>query len=96
MALPAMQRLVIGGLTGSTYTFADVGDELPLHDHDEATAHISIITRGRFTVSGPGWSKVKGPGPIDDFPPGHPHQFTALEAGSVVVNILRGKEVAAP
>lgn len=90
MADPVSTPYRDGGLVGTLYRFAAAGDTLPMHDHDEATAHISVITQGVFRVSGPGWSKTAVPGPVLSFSPGNPHQFTALEAGSSVLNIVKG------
>ena len=88
MADPTVAPWRKGKLRGTLYTFPAVGDELPLHDHDAATAHITVITRGAFDISGPGWTKTRGPGPVLLFDPGNPHRFVAKEAGSAVLNIM--------
>ena len=94
MALPVATPFADGALTGTLYAFADAGDQLPMHDHDADTAHITILTAGSFEISGPGWSRVIGPGacPIQSFSPGQPHQVTALQAGSRIVNIVKGSK----
>lgn len=90
MAAPVGIPYKDGALTGMLYTFAAAGDVLPLHDHDTATAHISVVTRGAFKVSGPGWSQTATPGPVLSFDPGQPHEFEATEADSRVLNIIKG------
>jgi quercetin dioxygenase-like cupin family protein len=39
--------LSAGSLNGVVYTFEQVGDVLPMHTHDEMTAHLTIVARGR-------------------------------------------------
>jgi quercetin dioxygenase-like cupin family protein len=90
MAIPIAAPYADGTLDGTLYTFANAGDTLPMHDHDAATAHITIITRGSFQVSGPGWSQSAAPGPVLSFDPGNPHQFVAMQADSRLLNILKG------
>ena len=91
MALPSGTPWSDGALRGTLYVFASAGDTLPMHAHDAATAHISIITRGAFRVHGPGWSQINVPGPVLSFAPGQAHEFVAIEANSVVLQIVKGE-----
>lgn len=96
MALPVLTPWSDGALRGVLYVFENAGDVLPLHDHEPEAAHITVITRGEFTVTGPGasgepgWSKVRGPGPILSFDAGQPHEFAANVPDSRILNIVKG------
>lgn len=80
----------LGKLTGSIYDFPDVGDVLPMHNHTEADVHISVVARGAFRAHGAGWQQVVKAGDVLDWQPNQPHEFIALEAGSRLVNIVKG------
>lgn len=78
-----------GSLAGTVYTFEFVGDVLPMHTHDEKTAHITVVARGKVTAHGNGWSAEYGAGSVIDFPPHQSHEFIALEDDSRIVNIIK-------
>lgn len=81
--------LVAGKLSGVVYTFEVVGDALPMHTHDETTAHITIVARGRVKAHGNEWSAEYGAGSVIDFPANQSHEFIALEDNSRIVNIIK-------
>jgi len=81
--------LSAGKLGGVVYTFEQVGDVLPMHTHDEMTAHITIVARGRVKAHGNGWSAEYGAGSVIDFPANQSHEFIALEENSRIVNIIK-------
>jgi quercetin dioxygenase-like cupin family protein len=81
--------LSAGKLSGVVYTFEKVGDVLPMHTHDEMTAHLTIVARGRVKAHGNGWSAGYGAGSVIDFPANQSHEFIALEDNSRVVNIIK-------
>ena len=87
-----LKALKLGKLQVSVYDFPDAGDELPLHDHDESTVHITIVQRGRFEISGPNWTIEADAfdNSVLDWQPGQPHAFKALEAGSRIINVVKG------
>lgn len=87
MSLPESKRLSVGTVTGTVYDFADAGDELPLHVHDKATNHITIVARGSVEEFGADYRKTLSAGAIVAFKAGVPHGFRALEAGSRIVQI---------
>jgi quercetin dioxygenase-like cupin family protein len=81
--------LSAGSLNGVVYTFEQVGDVLPMHTHDEVTAHLTIVARGRVKAHGNGWSAEYGAGSVIDFPANQSHEFIALEDNSRIVNIIK-------
>jgi len=83
------QPLNAGKLTGTVYTFEKAGDMLPMHTHDENTAHITIVARGRIKAHGNNWSADYGAGSVIDFPANQSHEFIALEDNSRIVNIIK-------
>lgn len=82
-------RFNIGKLTGTIYTFEKAGDVLPMHTHNDVTAHITIVARGRIKAHGNGWSAEYGAGSVIDFPANQSHEFIALEDNSRIVNIIK-------
>jgi quercetin dioxygenase-like cupin family protein len=89
MAAPVAKPLSRGVIRGVIYDFASVGDVLPLHDHTAENAHISIVAKGAFKISGNGWSQTNVAGDVLDFEAGNPHEFEAIEPASRVVNIIK-------
>jgi quercetin dioxygenase-like cupin family protein len=81
--------LVAGELSGTIYDFEVTGDILPMHNHDENTAHATIVARGSVKASGKGWEKQFKAGAVIDFPPNQEHQFIALEDNTRIVNIRK-------
>jgi quercetin dioxygenase-like cupin family protein len=82
-------QLRAGNLVGAVYTFENVGDTLGMHSHDEVTAHITIVARGRIKAHGNEWSAEYGAGSVIDFPANQSHEFIALEDNSRIVNIIK-------
>ena len=82
--------LMLGKLTGTIYDFPEPGDVLPMHSHTEADVHISVVARGSFRAHGNGWERVVSAGDVLDWRPNEPHEFVALDAGSRLVNIVKG------
>ena len=48
MAAPLLKVLNVGTLAMSVFDFAAAGDVLPMHVHDEATAHVTLVNAARF------------------------------------------------
>ena len=82
-------QLATGNLNGTVYTFEEVGDVLPMHNHDEMTAHLTIVARGRIKAHGDDWSAEFGAGSVIDFQANQSHEFIALEENSRIVNIIK-------
>ena len=82
----------MGKLNGIIFDFDDVGDELPLHVHDEQTVHISIVARGSVKIFGPkgSWETIASAGTVLDWDVGQYHGFIALEPNTRLVNIVKG------
>lgn len=78
-----------GKLNGVVYTFEKAGDTLPMHDHNEDTAHITIVARGKIKAHGSGWGEEYSAGAVIDFPANQSHEFIALEDNSRIVNIIK-------
>jgi quercetin dioxygenase-like cupin family protein len=79
----------IGSIKGTIYTFEKTNDVLPMHSHDNTTAHITIVARGRIKAYGNDWEAEYSAGAIVDFPADQSHEFTALEDNSRIVNIIK-------
>jgi quercetin dioxygenase-like cupin family protein len=79
-----------GKLKGSIYDAAETGELLPMHTHDEATVHITIIARGSFKAHGDGWEMTAKAGDVIDWKVGQSHELIALEPNSRFVNIVKG------
>lgn len=60
-----------------------------MHSHDENTNHITIISRGSFTVRGNQWEMIGKEGDVIDWKVGQSHEFIALEPNSRFVNIRK-------
>lgn len=87
---PKLTLLTPGKLAVSVYDFASPGDVLPMHNHDEATAHITLVMKGSVLVRTPDKSSVYVVPDILDFPAGEPHEFEAVEAGTRIANVVKG------
>jgi quercetin dioxygenase-like cupin family protein len=79
----------LGSLRGAMYDFEKAGDILPKHNHDENTAHITIVARGKFRVYSHDWEMEAIAGQLLDFPANQPHEFVALEDNSRIFNIIK-------
>jgi quercetin dioxygenase-like cupin family protein len=80
---------VVKNILGGIYTFEKAGDVLFMHNHTEATAHISVVVCGKIKVQGEGWEREHSANDVIDFPADQPHEFTALEDDTRIVNIQK-------
>ena len=87
MLVPEIKKL--GQLQTTSYTFENVGDVLPMHNHPELAAHITIVARGSFVMRGAGWKKNVDCGALIDFPYDTWHEFESIEANSKLVNVTK-------
>lgn len=78
-----------GKLVGTVYTFENLGDTLPMHNHIEGSAHITIVARGKIKAHGNEWKAEYSAGAVIDFPTDQSHEFIALEDNSRIVNIVK-------
>jgi quercetin dioxygenase-like cupin family protein len=79
----------MGDIKGTIFDFKKAGDILAKHTHDESSAHISIVSRGRIKVYSHDWELEAYCGQVLNFPPNQPHEFMALEDDTRVVNIIK-------
>ena len=84
-----MERKQFGKLNGALYSFEEVGDTLPMHDHSEGGVHVTFILSGAFRIHGGGWEMVSKAGAFIDWEPGQFHEFIALEPNSRCLNVLK-------
>ena len=84
------KSFTLGKLTGSIYDFPEVGDALPMHTHGEVDVHITVVAKGAFLTRGAGWKREVKAGDVLDWRPNDPHEFVSTEAGSRIVNIVKG------
>lgn len=90
MAAPTVTILSgMGDIQGAIYDFAATGDILPKHNHDENTAHITIVARGRLKAYSHDWEIEASAGQVLNFRAGEPHELMALEDGTRIVNIVK-------
>ena len=75
---------------GTIYTYAEIGDELPVHTHMPENNHITIVMDGSFRCIGNPRieGKILKPGQVVVWPPLEPHGFVALEANSRMLQII--------
>jgi quercetin dioxygenase-like cupin family protein len=78
-----------GDLNGTIYDFEESGDVLPKHNHKPDDVHITIVARGRLRAHSHDWSTEATAGQILDFRPGEPHELTALEPNTRIINIVK-------
>lgn len=79
----------LGDLRGAIYEFGVAGDVLPKHNHDENSAHITIVARGKLKAYSHDWEQEATAGQILDFRPGEPHELMALEDNTRIINIVK-------
>ena len=79
----------LGDIRGAIYDFAQAGDILPKHVHDEMTNHITIVARGKIKAYSHDWATEAGAGQIIDFRVGEPHELLALEDNTRIINIIK-------
>lgn len=94
MLLPKKsERIKYGSASIVVYEFAEPKQTIPMHRHtyDEATNHISIVTKGSFLCKGSGWQMKISAGDIVSFEPEQWHEFVSLEPDSKLVNVNTGR-----
>ena len=79
----------LGDLRGAIYDFEKSGDMLPKHNHDEFSAHITVVARGKLKAYSHDWEQEAVAGQIIDFRPGEPHELMALEDNTRIINIVK-------
>jgi len=84
-----VKQHTFGDLRMGVYDFEKVGDTLPKHNHNEDTAHITIVARGKLKAYSHDWEMEATAGQLLDFPAGQPHELMALEDNTRIFNILK-------
>ena len=79
----------LGSLRGAMYDFEKAGDILPKHNHNEDTAHITIVARGKIKAYSHDWEMEATAGQLLDFPAGQPHEIMGLEDNTRIFNIIK-------
>lgn len=79
-----------GHLDATIYDFEVIGDKLPMHTHNDADNHITIVNRGTLVARGTDWEVILKVGQIADWIAGQAHEFEALQPDSRIVNIIKG------
>lgn len=83
------KQILYGDLRGTIYDFEKAGDILPKHNHTEEDAHITIVARGKVKAASHDWQIEVEQGKIIDFPPYEPHEITALEDNTRIINLVK-------
>lgn len=78
-----------GDIRGSIYDFEKIGDTLPKHNHTESDVHITIVTKGKIKAFSHDWEQEAIAGQILNFRASEPHEITALEDNTRIVNIIK-------
>ena len=79
----------LGDLKGTIHDFEVAGDILGKHVHTEDNVHVTIVARGSIKAYSHDWEKVATAGQILDFRAGEPHEITALEDNTRIINIVK-------
>jgi len=87
--LLAKQLENLGDLKGAMFDFEKFGDVLPKHIHDENSAHITIVAKGKIKAYSHDWSMEAVAGQLLDFRPNEPHEIMALEDNTRIFNIVK-------
>lgn len=90
------KMITLGNLKGTVYFYERAGDELPIHVHDQATNHITVISIGSFRcVGNPAiMDRVLEQGQVIDWPANQPHGFIALSDGAKMIQINKSYQPA--
>ena len=80
---------MFGNVFGKVLDFPEVNDTLPMHQHADVGNHFTVVARGSFMARGVDWHKTLTCGDIVDWPANQPHEFSALEPNSRLVNIVK-------
>lgn len=100
MPAPSVQAAQMGDLNALIYDYENPGDILPMHNHDEATAHIVIVAKGSVVIlvqnpaDGQVASEYHEAGAVIDTFAGFPHGVVGVTAGSRTIHIR--KKLSAP
>jgi len=104
MAGPTITTVQMGNLHVTTMDFAEVGDQLERHWHQEDSIHVSVIAKGAFRFLGrdapfpqsvlPNGDQYEidrtvYAGEVIDWDVKKDHSFIALKANSRLVNIRK-------
>jgi quercetin dioxygenase-like cupin family protein len=81
--------IAFGKLRGAIYDFPEAGDILPMHSHDDMSAHITVVAKGKVKVTAGDWVYEAESGKVIDLPANQEHEFIALEPNSRIVNIIK-------
>lgn len=85
--VPAQEIFSFFGNQFVQYTFASVGDELPIHSHD--FDHGCIVAVGEVIAFGKnGYEKELKQGQRINFPANKPHGVRAKTAGAIILNVM--------
>lgn len=83
------KELRAGDIVGVIFDFEKAGDVLPKHNHTEDNVHITIVARGKLKAYSHDWELEASAGQILDFRPNEPHELTALEDNTRIINIVK-------
>ena len=90
MSMRQDKPFYFGKVAGSVLDFLEVGDILPMHQHEDSGNHFTVVARGSFMARGVDWHQTLTCGDVVDWPANQPHEFSALEPNSRLVNIIKG------
>lgn len=77
----------LGELRGNMYDFEKAGEVVPMHTHDDHSAHITIVAKGKLKAYSDTWSQEATAGQLINFKSGQPHELMALEDNTRIYNI---------
>lgn len=85
---PTATHINIGAVRSVVLDFAHAGDVLPMHSHNEDSAHLVAVMRGVIVCRGEGWEQRIPAPEIHDLPPGA-HEIEAAEDGTRIWNVVK-------
>jgi quercetin dioxygenase-like cupin family protein len=83
------KHFLFGNVNATVMDFPEIDDTLPMHEHGEVGNHFTVVARGSFMARGVNWHKTLVAGDVIDWPANQPHEFSALEPNSRLVNIIK-------
>lgn len=94
MSLIQRTLKVDGAAWGIIYTLEKIGDEFPVHVHNEADNHITLLAYGGVRCMGhPKYEGVvieaRPGGTVVNWTAGEPHGFVALSDGATLMNLFK-------
>lgn len=87
MAIPKATVFSYDGDEFTLYNFSKASDAIPMHTHDYS--HLTVVIAGKISATNGEKSAEFGPASVVNFSSGKPHEITAVEDNTVILNIFK-------